>query len=144
MTREERNRSRTLLEPNKMREVYLITSSRWVSRHRKLKDYMVFLGFHKNYYDAMVNISKVDKHVVFSTNHLDLTMSTSSKSKFSSTKSKKPPRLDNTQVCEIITNNNIRTARLHCVEDQLVEQFIIGYPKMTLLACSRSPRRQSG
>ena len=113
--------------------IKLKTCSRWVSRRRKLKELydidVDFLGFHTNYFDAMSYVSKFDKHVTFSKNHIDMAKhaphtsaasrarrlkdapsASSSKSTTSkSTRSKKPPRLDNSQVCEIIINNKIRT-----------------------------------
>ena len=117
--------------------IKLKSCSRWVSRRRKLKDVydidVDFLAFHTNYYDAMSYVCKFDKHVAFSNNHMDMSKhapqtsaatrarqlknapSTSSSKSSSTSKTaksgrdKKPPRLDNTQVCEIIVKNKIHT-----------------------------------
>ena len=108
---------------------------RWSGRRKKIKDDIGidvdFLGFHTNYYDAFKYVTKQDVHYVQSPGHVDMTRyaprttaasrarhmrdhQPSAKSKPSSSgkaRAQKPPRLDNAQVCEIITKNNIRSDR---------------------------------
>lgn len=106
----------------------LSSPKRWVSRRAAIKEKIGidvdFLGFHTDYFDAFSYVTKQDSHYKQSPGHIDLGVHAPQTTAASrarnlraaalpkSTKSarmKKPPRLDNAQVCELIVANSIRT-----------------------------------